>query len=73
MMFGAGRKARLRFFDTIFLRDDHPMHQPPTLAGPLHHLGIERERAKAFAAEFDPQPFHLDVEAARHSIVGGSG
>ena len=25
----------------------------------------------AFAAEFDPQPFHLDEAAARHSIFGG--
>jgi acyl dehydratase len=33
-------------------------------------LCIERERAKAFAAEFDPQPFHLDEEAARHTIFG---
>ena len=24
-----------------------------------------------FALRFDPQPFHLDVEAARHSIFGG--
>ena len=31
---------------------------------------IERERALAFAAEFDPLPFHLD-EAARHSMFGG--
>jgi len=26
---------------------------------------------KAFAAEFDPQPFHLDQEAARQSIFQG--
>ena len=29
---------------------------------------IDRERALAFAAEFDPQPFHLDEAAARRSI-----
>ena len=28
------------------------------------------EGCKAFAAEFDPQPFHLDEEAARHSVFG---
>ena len=33
-------------------------------------LRIDGERALAFAAEFDPQPFHLD-EAVRHSIFGG--
>src|SRR5919205_3759930 len=33
-------------------------------------LRIEKERAKAFAVEFDPQPFHLDEQAARHTIFG---
>src|SRR5918912_4582346 len=33
-------------------------------------LCIEKERAKAFAVEFDPQPFHLDEQAARHTIFG---
>jgi len=28
-------------------------------------------RIKSFAAEFDPQPFHLDEQAARASIFGG--
>jgi len=29
------------------------------------------ERIKAFAAEFDPQPFHLDEAAARGTMFGG--
>ena len=29
---------------------------------------VDKERIKSFAAEFDPQPFHLDEEAARHTI-----
>ena len=33
-------------------------------------LRVELERIKSFAAEFDPQPFHLDDEAARLSIFG---
>jgi acyl dehydratase len=33
-------------------------------------LRIDRERTLAFAAEFDPQPFHLDEAAARRSIFG---
>ena len=33
-------------------------------------LRIDGERALAFAAEFDPQPFHLDETAARRSIFG---
>jgi acyl dehydratase len=32
---------------------------------------IDGERARAFAAEFEPQPFHLDEAAARHPIFGG--
>ena len=34
-------------------------------------LRIEAERIKSFAAEFDPQPFHLDDEAARATMFGG--
>lgn len=39
--------------------------------GSSGRLRIEQERIKAFAAEFDPQPFHLDEKAARDSILGG--
>src|SRR4029453_18158147 len=34
-------------------------------------LRIDKEQIKTFAAEFDPQPFHLDEEAARDTIFGG--
>ena len=35
-------------------------------------LRIEKDRIKSFAAEFDPQPFHLDEDAAaRHSVFRG--
>src|SRR5258705_9270769 len=34
-------------------------------------LQIDKERSKTFGAEFDPQPFHLDEEAARDTIFGG--
>jgi acyl dehydratase len=34
-------------------------------------LRIEQERIKTFAAEFDPQPFHLDDEAASHTLFRG--
>jgi acyl dehydratase len=34
-------------------------------------LRIDTEQIKAFAAEFDPQPFHLDEDAARDTIFGG--
>jgi acyl dehydratase len=32
---------------------------------------IDKERILAFAAEFDPQPFHLDEAAACRSVFGG--
>ena len=31
---------------------------------------MEKSRIKEFAAEFDPQPFHLDEAAARASVFG---
>jgi acyl dehydratase len=34
-------------------------------------LRIAGERIKSFAAEFDPQPFHLDEDAARNTIFRG--
>jgi acyl dehydratase len=36
--------------------------------GPRHVTG---EEMLAFAAEFDPQPMHLDAEAARRSMLKG--
>ena len=32
---------------------------------------IDKEQIKTFAADFDPQPFHLDEEAARDTIFRG--
>lgn len=37
-------------------------------AGPL---SVDEEEIRAFAGVYDPQPFHLDDEAARTSIFGG--
>jgi acyl dehydratase len=34
---------------------------------------ITREEIVAFAAQFDPQPMHLDEEAGRRSLLGGLG
>jgi len=31
---------------------------------------MDEEQIKAFAKQFDPQPFHLDVEAAKKSFFG---
>ena len=32
---------------------------------------VTREEMIGFAAQFDPQPMHLDEEAARHTMLGG--
>ena len=32
---------------------------------------VSREEIIGFAAQFDPQPMHLDEEAARHTMLGG--
>jgi acyl dehydratase len=39
-------------------------------AGPAR-LRVDAERIRSFAAEFDPQPFHLDDAAAQQSIFRG--
>lgn len=53
-------------------------HEPRYLedfaVGQRFHSGriqVTEDRIKTFAAEFDPQPFHLDNEAARRSFFGG--
>ena len=34
-------------------------------------LRIDKDQIVAFAAQFDPQSYHLDEEAARTSVFGG--
>ncbi len=34
-------------------------------------LTITEEEIKAFAGQYDPQPFHLDDEAAKRTLFGG--
>ena len=56
------------------------MSTPPSLyfedftVGDTREFGryeVTADEIKAFAREFDPQPFHLDEEAGRSSILGG--
>ncbi|MFV0298049.1 MAG: MaoC/PaaZ C-terminal domain-containing protein, partial [Hyphomicrobiaceae bacterium] len=35
------------------------------------HYDVTKEDITSFARAFDPQPIHLDEEAARTSMVGG--
>ena len=44
------------------------------LIGQTHRFGryeVTAEEIVEFARQFDPQPFHLDVDAAKQSIFGG--
>ncbi|TWB23572.1 acyl dehydratase [Nitrospirillum amazonense] len=50
----------------LYLDDLYPGQRHVTGTHPLDAPGI-----KAFAAQFDPQPFHLDEEAAGRSFFGG--
>ena len=34
-------------------------------------MTVSKDDIIRFASEFDPQPFHLDEEAAKHTILGG--
>src|ERR1700688_3074860 len=47
--------------------EDYPLGHFGTF-GPRH---VTREEVLAFAAEFDPQPMHLDEEAAKQSLLKG--
>jgi acyl dehydratase len=47
--------------------EDFPVGRLGTY-GPRH---VTREEILAFAAEFDPQPMHLDEEAAKHTMLQG--
>jgi acyl dehydratase len=50
-----------------------PMYLDDLSVGQTFHSGsvtVELERIKAFAADFDPQPFHLDEAAAGRSLFG---
>jgi acyl dehydratase len=38
---------------------------------PFGSYHLTREEVIAYAAEWDPQPFHLDEDVARRSVLGG--
>lgn len=64
---GADRRQRVAEPPTIYYED-------LAQAGRIHIPGsyeFTRERIFAFASEFDPQPFHLDDEAAVAGPFGG--
>ncbi len=58
----AGKSAS----NALFLED---LHVGQRFSSGLHT--IDEAQIKAFAAQFDPQPFHLDGEAAKATLFGG--
>jgi len=38
---------------------------------PLGEVTVDRDEMLAFAERFDPQPFHLDEDAGKKSVLGG--
>ena len=53
--------------DQAFYLDDLRVGQRFTSGS----LTVDEAEIKTFAARFDPQPFHLDEQAARDSLFGG--
>jgi acyl dehydratase len=51
---------------TLHFEDFKPGH-----FGTFGPRRVTREEILAFAAEYDPQPMHLDEEAAKKSMLGG--
>ena len=51
---------------SLFFEDFHPGDVTETGS-----VTVTREEILAFARQFDPQPFHIDEEAARQSPYGG--
>jgi acyl dehydratase len=51
-----------------------PLYLEDLIVGATHRsdeCAVDAEQIKAFANQFDPQPFHLDEAAARDSLFGG--
>src|SRR5262245_65071425 len=51
-----------------------PRYFEDYVAGATHEFGsilVEEAEVVSFAKRFDPQPFHIDPEAASQSIFGG--
>jgi acyl dehydratase len=58
---GAAVPVTLRTFEDFHVGDELP----------LASCRVAREAIVAFAEEYDPQPLHLDEDAAADSLVGG--
>ena len=55
-------------------RDDDRLYLDDLQIGQRFASGthvVDEEQIKAFARQFDPQPFHLDNEAAKNTLLSG--
>jgi acyl dehydratase len=77
---GTGRLRSRLFLANLTVHvddeEDTPMklHFEDFKVGPFGTFGprhVTREELIAFAKEYDPQPMHLDEEAAKHSMLKG--
>lgn len=59
-------RERQRMSDRLFLDDLHVGQRFTSTS-----LVVDADQIKRFAAEFDPQPFHLDEDAAANSLFAG--
>jgi acyl dehydratase len=69
-----GRRARLKQRARPFATDPVKLYWEDFAEGRIAEYGprlVTREEIVAFAAEFDPQPMHLDEDAARSTMLGG--
>jgi acyl dehydratase len=44
---------------------------PEGMVVPFGSYHLSKEEVIAYASEWDPQPFHMDEEAAKNSVLGG--
>jgi acyl dehydratase len=65
-MTGGFQARRETFMQPLYLED---LNVGQKFASRLQK--VDAEAIKAYARQFDPQPFHLDEEAARKSLFGG--
>jgi acyl dehydratase len=56
------------------LAEDRVFYLDDLTVGQKFHSGthvVDAAQIKAFACQFDPQPFHVDDEAAKHTLFAG--
>jgi acyl dehydratase len=69
-----GNRSRPTEIGGMIMQHDQPLFLDDLYVGQRFTSGtyrIDEEQIKAFAAEFDPQPFHLDEAAAQGSVFRG--